>query len=113
VLFRNLTEMPPVLHEESLKCFKFLFNGELYDGVHHNNELFCRLYTVNAGKRAELYQKAFQLSRYGTVIITVGPDTYSLWISLRSPKAELYITKQLIGTGSDQDSPFQDSWSCL
>ncbi len=94
--FYQLNNLPPVLHEDSLKCFKFLMDGELHDGLQYNNELFYRIYKANADDRNKLYQYALQLSLREAIVITISKSSSSLWISLRSSKAALHLRRRIV-----------------
>ncbi|WP_088892142.1 hypothetical protein [Leptolyngbya ohadii] len=93
----KLDDIPPVLHEESLHPFKFCFGEAIQEGLSYRNELFCRLYSVDETRRAQLYHYGCQLARQEAVLITVKQSTYSLWIGLRSPKAAFCIAEKASG----------------
>lgn len=79
--------LPLVVHEGDFFPFKFWLKNRIRDGMYYRNELYYRLYTVESKQRSRLYHYACRLSRTEIVIVTANPKTYSLWISLRSPKA--------------------------
>lgn len=77
--------LPKILEERRIQVFKFWFGGALQDGAHYQNELYYRALTVESDKRTRLYHLACKLSEQGgTVLITVGDEQCSVWISLRN-----------------------------
>jgi hypothetical protein len=79
--------LPLVLYEGDFFPFKFWLSNRIRDGMYYRNELYYRLHTVESKKRSRLYHYACKLSLTEIVIVTANSETYSLWISLRSPKA--------------------------
>jgi len=77
--------LPPLLDELKYTPFKFWFEGVVQDGLYYQNELFCRLRSAPAERRAYLYQEACRLARDNAVVFTIGDRHCSLWVSLRSP----------------------------
>jgi hypothetical protein len=77
--------LPKPLRDKQIKFFRFWFNHQLQDGLHYQNEMFQRLYTLEHAQRSRLYQLGGHLAKQGTdILITVEPDNrYSLWINLR------------------------------
>ncbi len=60
----------------------------------HRNELFCRLRTFDLALRSQVYHLGCQLAQkhHSLIVLTNGPQTCSLWSSLRDPSTEFFIT---------------------
>ncbi len=77
--------LPLLLHGFNLRTFKFWQNGQLRDGLCHNNELFFALRVFDSGRRVWVQEQAYQLSQQGIpVIVTYEGDSYTIWVRLRS-----------------------------
>jgi hypothetical protein len=80
------------VHEGSFNPFKFWFNNSVQDGMYYQSELFCRLQSVPVRYRAQLYHYACRLAQKESIIVSAAPESYSIWIGLRSPDAIEHIT---------------------
>jgi len=81
--------LPLLLSESNVFIFKFWFEGELRDGMCHQNELFCRLRTFSAQERSQAYHLGCKLTQdYPVIALTATDKQCSLWISLRDPHVE-------------------------
>ena len=60
--------------------------------MYYRNELFCRLQSVPARYRAQLYHYACRLAQKESVVVSAGTEQYSIWVGLRSPDAIELIT---------------------
>lgn len=60
--------------------------------MYYRSELFCRLQSVPARYRAQLYHYACRLAQKESVVISAGAEQYSIWVGLRSPNAIELIT---------------------
>ncbi len=93
--------LPLVVKEATLFTFKFWLNDQIQDGMHHQQEMFCRLHTVAPQWRAQLYQFGCKLSQSGTpVVISLSSERCSLWVSLRDP-----LVKSVLIEGVSLDLP--------
>ncbi len=87
--------LPLIVNEDDLSTFKFWFNENLQEGMHHRNELFCRLQIFDIRYRSLVYHLGCKLAQQGSVVVlSCGLDTCSLWASLRDP-----ITKRTLVEG--------------
>jgi hypothetical protein len=89
-----MTVLPLLLSESTVFTFKFWFDGELRDGMCHQNELFCRLRSFSSQERSQVYHLGCKLTQMHPVIaVTTTDDRCSLWISLRDPHVESVLRK--------------------
>jgi hypothetical protein len=76
--------LPLLVDEQQVFTFKFWFGNQIRTGLHFQNELFCRLGTVEVQQRSQLYQQACKLTQNGTVLaITCSSTHCHIWGSLR------------------------------
>lgn len=86
--------LPLVVNEDKLFIFKFWFNEGLQEGTSYKNELYCRLQSFAIKCRPQVYRLGFQLGKQGApVIISLMPDTCSLWTNLRDPLTESTLSQ--------------------
>jgi hypothetical protein len=89
--------LPQVIQETQAKPFKFWFNHSLQDGIHYRDDLYYRLQIWAASDRARLYKLACKLSQRGAdVVVTVTPETCSLWANLRNQKVAALAFSNLL-----------------
>jgi len=89
--------LPPVLEEGDYSTFKFWFENSIQDGMYYRNELFYRLHTAPSWSRARLFHYACRLAQHDHIVVTAAEETYSIWVSFRSPNLTASkLRKQLL-----------------
>lgn len=78
--------LPTVLTEQLIAPFNFFLNGEIRQGMRHQDELYGHLYEFDARSRLQAYQIACRLMEQAVpVLMTASAQRYVIWINLRSP----------------------------
>ncbi len=76
--------LPLVVDEKQVFIFKFWFDGEIQNGMHFQNDLFCQIGTFDVRERSRIYQFACKLAQTGTLLaITCSETGCRLWGNLR------------------------------
>jgi hypothetical protein len=92
-LRRVVVVLPIILSEDKVFPFKFWFANTLQEGIHHQDELYCRLTTFSAGDRAKAYHLSCRLAQTGAIVIlTLSTQRCGLWVSLRTPLARSVLS---------------------
>ncbi|MFZ9740067.1 MAG: hypothetical protein ACO3EZ_18935 [Prochlorotrichaceae cyanobacterium] len=87
--------LPIIIDESNVSPFKFWFENALQDGIHHQDELYCRLSSFSAKERSKAYHLGCKIAQSGTVVVlTLSSDRCGLWISLRDPFARSVLSGQ-------------------
>ncbi len=84
-MFESVTfqeNLPPVLHERLVSCFRFWDKG-IQEGISYNNGLYRLAWEFELSDRSKAYQVACNLAEQNVpAVITVSPRRYGIWISL-------------------------------
>lgn len=74
----------PLLSESQISFFKFWFNGNVYDGLSYQGELFSRFHTFSLYQKPHVCRLGSNLAQEGIdVLVTLSENQYSLWTNLR------------------------------
>jgi hypothetical protein len=85
--------LPIIIHETNVSSFKFWFESGLQDGLHHQDELYCRVATFPSQERARAYHLGCHIAESASrVILTLSSEHCGLWISLRDPVAKSILS---------------------
>ena len=77
--------LPQIIQEQQIFSFEFWFDGSIYQGMYHLNELYCKLQTYPVSHRSRVYQLGCRLAHgEEAIVLSVNLKTCSLWGSLRS-----------------------------
>lgn len=72
--------------EDGVRQFKFLWEGKLQDGIQYNDMLYGLILESKFKHDLNIYQMIAALSKAEvSVILTIAPERYAVWIDLRSP----------------------------
>lgn len=84
--------MPTMVHLDDVKLFCFFQAGLVRDGMEYQNRLYGKLYEAVPGNCTQLYQLALVLAEQELpCLMTTAPDSYALWVILRSPTYQLFL----------------------
>lgn len=88
--------LPIIINETNVSPFKFWFENDLQDGIHHQDELYCRLRAFPVQERSKAYHLGCQIAKSGTIVVlTLSPEQCGLWVSLRDPIARSVLSGQM------------------
>ena len=84
--------MPSIVHYDDVIPFCFFRNGKVRDGLAYQNRFYGKLDEAVPGNCAQLYQLALVLAEQELpCLMTTAPDSYALWVTLRSPTYQLFL----------------------
>lgn len=77
--------LPTVLNEQLISPFNFFLNGEIQQGMRHQDELYGHLDEFDTRSRLQAYQTACRLMEQAVpVLMTASSQRYVIWVNLRS-----------------------------
>jgi len=86
--------LPLIVDESKLLVFKFWFANATREGTCYHNDMFGRIGTFEIAERSKVYHLSCKLAAEDTaILLSCNRETCSIWVSLRSPRAEEMIQK--------------------
>lgn len=84
--------MPSIVHYDDVIPFCFFRDGKVRDGLAYQNRFYGKLDEAVPGNCAQFYQLALVLAEQELpCLMTTAPDSYALWVTLRSPTYQLFL----------------------